>query len=432
MKTDIIVHVASGVAFLPEARRALQSIYQSDPARFSAAAQACPQRNARVLHAGRAEMDYACMQALGVLFGGTEKEVKRLLRAALRPAFDRLSALTPGSTVDLEDISDCFDFSDADALCAHLFVTLGICSVFGLQPQASGALGVMLQSMLAEYGRGLEARLQFTPKQVSAAAAKLKSQCGQSSFSGWQDVAEAFAPLALERELSALEHGGIDIGVYTSGIACGEKDAPYIAGETPRESFLFAALFLLGRAIGRDKSHALDVYRKQNEAEKAIDRWKRVQGREQLFQRRIQSLENALRLAEKNAAEAKMEAKSHAGDAQELASLREALWAASQTNEEPEAKEKTRDLPKRIVIIGGHFAWAREMEKATGAHAWPCGVTCPPQVVAGADEIWIQAAYMTHKAFYAVIEDARRLGKAVHYFPSTGVARCVEAMRRKT
>lgn len=431
MVTDILVHVASGVAFLPEARRTLQAIYKSNPARFSAAAQTCPQRHARVLHAGRAEMDYACMQALGILSVGTESEIKRLLRAALRPAFDRLSELSPGSIVDLEWLSDCFAFSDADVLCAQLFVSLGICAAFELQPQASGELGEMLQSMLAEYGRGLEARLQFTARQASAAAAKLTSQCGKSAFSGWQEVADAFAPLELDRELAALEHGGIDIGVYTSGIGCGEKDAPYIAGETSRESFLLATLFLLGRAIGRDKSIALDVYRKQNEADMAIDGWKRAQGREQIFQRRIQSLENALRLAEKNAAEAQAEAKSHAGDAQELAALREALWNGSQTNEEPEMKEKTRDLPKHMVIVGGHPSWAKEMEKATGARAWPAGVTCPPQVVAGADEIWIQAAYMSHKAFFSVIENARKLGKTVRYFPSTGVGRCVSAMRRK-
>lgn len=431
MTIDILPFAASGIALLPSARRTLESIYQSAPARFASAAEASPHRNARVLHAGRAETDRACMQALGVLQGGTQSEIKRLLRAALRPVYDCLSKITPGTDFSLDSLSPFFS-GDADIMCAQIYVTMAICSVFGLKPRVEGEVGEIVSFFFSNAGRGLEARTKVTKEKVSLCAKLLKEQCGQSIFTGWQDVADAFSPIDIDYEIAALEHGGIDIGIYTMGISSSQNDVPYLLGKTPRESFLLTTLFLLGKAIKQDKAAALSAYRRQDEAAIAVDRLNAVERRANAAERRIASLEKELYQAQKAVSTALSEVQSHAGDAQELAALREALWNAAKPEDEPALpQEKTRELPTRTVIIGGHATWAKEMEKATGARAWPSGTTCPPQVVSAADEIWIQAAYMCHSEFFSVIDSARRLGKPVRYFPSTGLSRCLSAMRRK-
>lgn len=430
MTIDILPFAASGIALLPSARRTLESIYQSAPARFASAAEASPHRNARVLHAGRAETDRACMQALGVLQGGTQSEIKRLLRAALRPVYDCLSKITPETDFGLDSLSPFFS-GDADIMCAQIYVTMAICSVFGLKPRVEGEVGEIVSFFFSNAGRGLEARTKVTKERVSLCAKRLKEQCGQSVFTGWQDVADAFSPIDIDYEIAALEHGGIDIGIYTMGISSSQNDVPYLLGKTPRESFLLTTLFLLGKAIKQDKAAALSAYRRQDEAVIAVDRLNAVERRANAAERRIASLEKELYQAQKAVSTALSEVQSHAGDAQELAALREALWNGAKSEEPLPLEEKTRDISEKTIIIGGHPSWAREMEKSTGARAWPSGVTCPPQVIGGADEIWIQAAYLSHTEFFSVIEDARRLGKTVRYFPSTGVVRCVAAMCRQ-
>ncbi len=431
MTADILALAASGIALIPEAQRTLRDIYQAAPARFASAAHASRHRNARVLHAGRAETDRAAMQALGILEAGTDVEIRRLLRASLRAGYDFLSAIQKGSVFHLEWLIPYLGDFDADGMCARLYVALAICSFFGLTPQAGGEMAEFLQLILVEDGRGLEARVRPSKNAVCEASNILKNQCGQCAFSSWQDAADAFAPIDIDREIAALEHGGIDIGIYTSGVSCGQNDAPYIAGKTPRESFLLVTLLLLGRAIGRDKTDSLSAYRREDEAATAVDSLKAAQSRASALEARIAILEDELAVARKAAQRAQSEADSHAGDAQELAALREALWDGTKSEDPLPLEEKARDIPEKTIIIGGHPSWAREMEKSTGARAWPSGVTCPPQVIGSADEIWIQAAYMSHSEFFSVIDGARRLGKTVRYFPSTGVSRCLSAMHRK-
>ena len=88
------------------------------------------------------------------------------------------------------------------------------------------------------------------------------------------------------------------------------------------------------------------------------------------------------------------------------------------------------DLAKLdVVIVGGHPGWARQIKEQLPVRAWPHGTTCPASVLASADEVWIQAAYMSHKEFYAIINAVRRAGITVRYFATTGVGKCVEQLK---
>jgi hypothetical protein len=75
---------------------------------------------------------------------------------------------------------------------------------------------------------------------------------------------------------------------------------------------------------------------------------------------------------------------------------------------------------------GKSRAARRLTERFPSIRAYPHGTTCPESVIRSASELWIQAAYMSHTEFYAVIDVARGCGISVHYFSGTGTTTAID------
>ena len=140
-------------------------------------------------------------------------------------------------------------------------------------------------------------------------------------------------------------------------------------------------------------------------------------------------------LAERRAAQAQSDLSAFAAERQELAALRTALHDALDTYKPaPAADVNIADIPYGIVIVGGTDPWRQAMAEHLGAHA----TTLSPEqalrvdmsILRGAHVIYIQAGYMSHKA-YDRIQSARNGDMPpLKYFAHTNVDFCIAQIIR--
>lgn len=434
-RLEIVADIAHALAVLPETHPTIMRIYNRDRAKFYAYAMSCPEKNNPVLYCGRAEHQIMGLRALGILCSQKNTDISAVLRSADRKAYDAIIAdARDGYPVELE--SYVARYENVDVLYAHAMVCFGVYCYQNIDFDRTPLTEQMMEYL---FSRKRSVAIRRKKERDETAIATMKTFLGFDRCNGISElyhdsndeVREALEPLVL-----MLDDSDIDSSVYTSDTLITPLDAAYVVGDTQKDTATKAFILLLARAIKRDRDFCLDMYREDRVVELESARAERdkalkdADARVDALTERIAKLESALRDAEKERDAARKEADAHAGDTEELAALRSAIYEANSDAEEPLDAEHTREIPDNIAVIGGHQTWARMLSEAAPVRVWPAGTTCPQRVIASASEVWIQAAHMSHSAFYAAIGAARRAGVPVRYFSSTGVARCVNDLRR--
>lgn len=117
---------------------------------------------------------------------------------------------------------------------------------------------------------------------------------------------------------------------------------------------------------------------------------------------------------------------------QELHDLRELVFTLTNNNI-PEGKEADSEIEfpyhtkKKLLVFGGHPAWLRTIKPMLPEVRFIDGIPSTEQVK-GAEVIWLQTGYMSHKTFYKIIDIARAKNIPVRYFTSTSAAKCAEQL----
>lgn len=124
-------------------------------------------------------------------------------------------------------------------------------------------------------------------------------------------------------------------------------------------------------------------------------------------------------------------AQKSANDAQELHDLRELVF--NQQNDLYDEQETEENIlfpyrtDRKIVVFGGHDAWAREMKpKFPDIRFIDRDMLPNPDMIRHADEIWIQTNALAHKHFYRIIDEVRKYNIPLRYFTYSGVSKCAE------
>lgn len=437
-KFELVSEAAHALALLPEARSAIRRIYNRDRGRYHAAALTCRERNNPALSAGRAEQQVLSLQALGILVAGEESDKAVLLRAAMRRAYDDLIAQPQDSQIYVEAYAAKYipDTEDSDIVFAKIIVIMTICAVRHLAVQPSGAV----QSVV-NYANGRRAAAAHRRHRGrNEAAIRLMRErlgvTGANGITGLYDRTTDEIRASLESTLQLINIEGIDSGEYTTGVLLSPVDAELVVDcDTAEQSADRAALLMLARAVRMDRDFCLSLYRDSNDDELLTAKHEAETARREAnaSRARISELEAAVLSLRRELEAAQKQLESRSGDADELTSLRDAVYAMNRGTDEQFSNpaESVREIPAGVIAIGGHPQWARMLTEETGVRVWPTGTTCPASVIQSASELWIQAAYMAHSEYYGYINQARRYGIPVRYFPGTGVGTCVDALKAK-
>lgn len=114
----------------------------------------------------------------------------------------------------------------------------------------------------------------------------------------------------------------------------------------------------------------------------------------------------------------------------ELADLRQLVFAQQQELGEKCTEDTTIHFPVklsgRIVSVGGHPNWIREMKALLPSIAYFSAEVIPNKdILRNAHEVWVQTQYMSHKSFYRIIS-ALGAETQLRYFGSKSARRCAE------
>lgn len=432
-KFELAPAMAQAVAMLPTARDALRRVYDRDRGRFFAAAMKNPNRNDPILSTGRAEHYIHALRALGVLAAGTPEEIRLLLRSSDRRVYDaiqrRKQELQPGERARLEDLLPRpRDDESPDIYFARTIIAAGTCAHLGIPIEGTPAVMDMVHYVHAHKSR----RAHENIRDENAIRA-MRAALGSDRMNGVTGLYESIGDDARTRYdhlFAILNAEGIDSGIYTDSMLLTPLDAVNVTAEG--DPVVNALLVLLSRAIKADRAFCLELYNDSRSDELDAIRIEAENARRQIISKddRITELENKIMALEKKNAALQKEIDARAGDAAELAALRDALYRAADDTPPETTPKAAREIPDGVIAIGGHSEWARRLSESSGIRVWPTGTTCPRSVIDNASEIWIQPAYMAHTEYYAVIERVRRRNISISYFSSTGVNKCLEELKQ--
>ena len=192
---------------------------------------------------------------------------------------------------------------------------------------------------------------------------------------------------------------------------------------------------------GHDRSESLAAYRLQMMLDNPQQEIPADTENTQLLQTHIKELTRQtemLRAATYEESKQKRNAEKNLRQAQaeneilrrELADLRQLVFAQQQELVE-ESSEKTTiqfpvKLPGRIVSVGGHPNWIREMKTLLPNIAYFSAEVIPNKdILRNAHEVWVQTQYISHAAFYR-IEAALGEKTQLRFFTNQNARRCAE------
>lgn len=190
---------------------------------------------------------------------------------------------------------------------------------------------------------------------------------------------------------------------------------------------------------GNDRSESLAAYRLQTALENTQHEIPEDTEDTQLLQTHIKELtrqtemlraaayeENKQkRAAEKNLRQAQAENESLR---RELTDLRQLIFSQQQELDE-ECSEETAiefpvKLPGKIVSVGGHPNWVRDMKALLPNIAYFSAEVLPNKdILRNAHEVWVQTQYISHKSFYRILS-ALGTETQLRYFGSKSAQRC--------
>lgn len=115
---------------------------------------------------------------------------------------------------------------------------------------------------------------------------------------------------------------------------------------------------------------------------------------------------------------------------QELNDLRELIFAlTNDAGEERPSQKPSTAFPyhtqKKHVVFGGHPTWLKAIKPMLPDVKFIEGIPGSEQIK-GAEMVWLQTNYMSHKAFYKIIDIVRSKNIPLRYFTSASAAKGAE------
>lgn len=143
--------------------------------------------------------------------------------------------------------------------------------------------------------------------------------------------------------------------------------------------------------------------------------------------------ERRARKAEQALAQERMQAKE---DRRELAALREMLFLRENADSAGGAVSFSLpcEVKRRLVVYGGHETWRKAMKGyLTGDIRYMDKeqAIIDRSVIRNADMVWIQSNALSHRQYYAVIDEVRKTGVPVKYFLHASARKCAEQVVRE-
>lgn len=143
--------------------------------------------------------------------------------------------------------------------------------------------------------------------------------------------------------------------------------------------------------------------------------------------------ERRARKAEQSLAQERAQAKE---DRRELAALREMLFLQENADASGDAVSVSfpYEVKRRLIVYGGHETWRKAMkEYLTGGIRYMDKeqAIIDRSVIRNADMIWIQSNALSHRQYYAVIDEVRKTGVPVKYFLHASARKCAEQVVRE-
>ena len=227
---------------------------------------------------------------------------------------------------------------------------------------------------------------------------------------------------------------GFDIELYTHGIELNRKDMDLINAYADNQTTaaLVARHYLLLKALRQDTSwYAKEAKRSQNkeltESRREIQMLREKLEREE---KKVAFLSANNDLVTRKLTAAETQLAEQAADQQELAALRDALYRMS-TPYEGKNELKQRELPERIVSIGGPNTWIALMkEQLPSVRFFPPDVSLQEDVIRSAAELWIYTEYIGHSMYYRAVDVAKLSGVPIKYWPGSNLQRCIDAISK--
>lgn len=413
VSVDLAPIVARAMAFLnPDA---VERFYALAPAKYYADAMRGAGKSSAAIIAGRAEQQIVSAHALGILRAAEEATIRGLLRAVDRKTYDKTHDTIKSSPHGAEiSLDSCLIFDqNLDTALYRTMLAFFQILVSGRKVASNDSFADLSDWLL------LQSNIKSIRKEQTTADDKkvLQKHLGKLPVAGFGDLYDRFAVEAIDEFALMYDGAGIDVSDYTADIRINADDAAIILSDTPEKTALNAASLMVARAIQKDKAFCIDKILRGDAAalEAARIAQEKAEQRAAAAEKRIAEMESAIRQQEKDAQKSFAAIQAHEADAQEEA------------QESTVGTQSPRIIPDGVVVVGGHTAWARRLtERFPSVRAYPHGTTCPESVIRSASELWIQAAYMSHTEFYAVIDVARGCGISVHYFSGTGTTTAID------
>lgn len=141
--------------------------------------------------------------------------------------------------------------------------------------------------------------------------------------------------------------------------------------------------------------------------------------------------------ADKTIAELKSQIENDASERQkekqELNDLRELIYALTNdaASDEKELAKTQTEFPyhtaKKHIVYGGHPTWLKAIRPMVPDVKFVEGFPSTEQIK-GAEIVWLQTNYLSHKAFYKIIDIVRSKNIPLRYFTSASATKCAEQL----
>lgn len=428
LKLDLRPYLAAAVARNDRAYQRGRVIYYEHLAECEAAAHKSGCISHRAITACRAEYEIKARQMLGVIAYCETEDVTAIVRRGWPAIYSHFAGKRPMPDVQYTQDNDLMD---------TLIVYCFLCLIFDREP--SDQIKRELQSMQRTFEMH---HAELTPSAEEQERARRLYPCkapGTAALDDTphlEDIAAPFENLAYEM--------GLDLSDYLHGIEFSKQHRALCALLLGKREELAAPLgyfAMLISAIKADRKYLIethaekliaDAQKAQTEAVRAKQEAERADERAATAERMIAELREQLATLEAQRNRLQAELDERAGDVQELAALRSALYAAEQEDEQV-SNDTVPELPAdlRIVCMGGHQRWITQMRDALPDVVYiPAGSSADDQIIRNADAVWFRADYMSHSAYIPAIAACRAAKIPVYYFSARGADRCAAELCR--
>ncbi|MDO4564858.1 MAG: hypothetical protein Q4C04_04520 [Clostridia bacterium] len=440
-RLDITPFLAVAMARNEKAYAQVKRRYNARVAECEAAALRGGKANHPVIASVRAEYEIKARQCLGVIATlDSLEDMRPLLRAGWKQIYDAVRS--DANTRRAERIIAAID--DLDGACDAAVAYFAISAILG-KPAPTDEWVMSTIGMRASYmSHRMEGRFSFEEIPEADRARSLEVYNSRVSRGSEAISEEAEDDYGTSTYVLGDAYE-FSIGEYIAGVEFNARDRAicyYLADGQPTLYQPFAILCLLIKALKLDRDYYLSNHAERIKAEAASQAQAAQEAARALAEKETQRkhaeqetarLKAEMEILERELAKKDKALQAHAGDAQELAALRDALYRAEMDEDEiPFGEPAERDITsRRIVSVGGGVRWLAGMKAACPSVTFiPPDVTLDLEIVRRADEVWLQAQVIGHPLADTVRDCCRTHGVPLYYYSSLAVARCVADLKR--